>query len=322
MRISYTRDAALGRAYGACGGLLQPRWGSLAIVSLALSACSEGDKESPPEDTGSEWSMVEIEGPFTEIEGEDNSLCVLQADGLPRCFGYMAEPELPVAIHGLRVGDGAAAGLDADGAIVYWGPYTGIIPSGTGFRSVELNASLSCAVNVDGGVECWDGLYADFPEYDFQRVSHGGGPSYSGIGDFGLARWDSLTDPVITPGEYVDLRADLETCTLSAAGEVRCTWSDYPEGVLVAEGADTFSIDDDDVCWTSAGMVDCRDVFPSPSGAPAREETAHAPDRVFSRTAQLLGALCGLTDAGDLVCWGNDQRAWPYYFPGEDLISL
>jgi hypothetical protein len=188
---------------------------------------------------------------------------------------------------------------------------------------VSAGGAHTCAVDVDGGLECWgddsDGQLDGIKPGSFASVSAGGGHSCA-IRAFGhLACWggDSSGQVSGAPGEWSDWhwywRSHPHFFAVSAGGAHSCAlrfsqalecWGDDSRGQLdeipagdfeavAAGGAHTCAIEEDDelACWgdDSSGQLE---------GVPPGEV----------RAVSAGGAnTCARLPAQPLVCWGDNQ---------------
>jgi alpha-tubulin suppressor-like RCC1 family protein len=262
-------------------------------------------------------------------------ICLLDAMQRVACFGSGGSMEAPDSrFKALAAGQLSACGIQDDDTLLCWGAdYSPTIEAPEGeFTALSMGPHHACAIGLDGEVSCWgkntavhadqDLIYpvlgqTEAPEGQFVSVSAGYEHSCGMRADRTIACWGSNVDTFpngatwerdemgqATPpsGRFLSVSAGyMESCGVREDGQITC-WgretspvvTDAPKGddyVSVSLGRKrgcALRANGNMVCWGTYSSETPRDH--------GFQAVATSKSSTFS---------CGVTDAGDLTCFGH-----------------
>ena len=281
-------------------------------TGVSILTLSAGDKQAHD-------SLFVFSATLLTMDGGAEATCALQHLGRSLCWGLNSMGQLGFTQDTVCFGEFPQDTLACS-------VFPQNVNQSTGFASVSVGDSLTCAVTTDAGAECWganqigqigNGTISSnatpipsrvFGTANFTSITVGGrhacGLSGAGIaycwgddsfGQLGDARFVNSTTPIPvvtsaqTPLLFASLSAGyMHTCGLTAAGAAFC-WGDNSRGQLGTGGAST--------------------ALPAPvAGGLTFTVLSAGLDTSRSAASQLAGALrssftCGLS-GGAAYCWG------------------
>jgi len=225
-----------------------------------------------------------------------SALLLPLAIALPLAFGSAPARSAPAALPAfaaISAGNSHTCALTSSGGVECWGDNgsgqlgnntttgstTPVDVGGLGSGVAAVGAGLvhTCALTSAGGVKCW------------------GSNVFGELGD-GAPPWQSSSVPVDVSGLGSGVAAigsgTLHTCAVTTGGGVKC-WGPGNHGQL-GDGTDNGSGVPVDVVGLGA-----------PVAAATTGGLGSNPDP--GTDGNLVGHTCALTDAGAVLCWGDDE---------------
>jgi hypothetical protein len=216
-------------------------------------------------------------GPYIDFATDDSS-CAVKSDGELECYGCGNVPAPPGPFKAVTTGFHACCGIRGDDTLACWGS-AGLPPPGT-FTRVSGAESTFCAVATDGTIACWG---ADEGGVRLPRI----GPYMTGVrGGRGYC--------YIRPSGTLDCFDGTTT-----GGLVYPPWGRFTE---VAVGYQTAC------ALTTDGAAEC---FSMTGDLPAVPPVATFSTLVGWGGSSSGERFCGLTVAGEVLCWGGSDVALP-----------
>ena len=273
----------------------------------------------------------ELQGTYSNLGAGYSHTCGVDTTGKVRCWGNDDDGQVSGKPSGTGYdevvsGDGFSCALDDTGAVSCWGDNSygqESVPQGT-YRAISAGDHHICGVTMNDAVACWgddsDNKVADAPTSAQVLISAGANHTCAINANGAVVCWGADDAGQSTVPGAGALEASLvgagtgHTCVLNAKGELEC-WGDdtYEQAsppstsmgyvAVSAGGTNSCSIDVDDAlsCWGDPGFG----INAPPSGA-------------FIQVSVGNHHACGLTDTGDIDCWGIDSSALNNYFDQDD----
>ena len=281
-------SALLGVALGlACTKQPPEHYDSDGVVPNADSgdadtdADSDSDTDADSDADSDSDADTDVPLRFTEIGADAAHACALDAEGYASCWGFDYDTDFTpptVPIHGLTVGGDFACGLQADSTPICWGSdSSGSVSAAPTVALETLSAGRTqvCGLTSKGELECWGqnlwNMVEGRPDGLFAQVSCG--EHLCCVLDAeGLATcWGDEGDD---PPDYRPVKDALPgPFDLIAAG--------WYHGCGVRDGTTQ--------CW---GRNDAGQAMP--------------PEVSLVQLDLTTIHSCGVTDSGELACWGCD----------------
>jgi alpha-tubulin suppressor-like RCC1 family protein len=268
-----------GAAY--CWG--QNHFDQLGVDVVADTCSRESSGSEPPMSLACSRRPVRvpIPAPVASIAAAEFFTCAVDVSGGAWCWGGIPAPTaVPVdrALVTVAAGGDQVCGLTTEGAIRCW-RWRDVLTEGanapsqnTNFKALAVGAGHACALDATGSAYCW-GNDAD--------------------GALGIGRNDHHKFEEVPPTPVVDglrFRAiatgATQTCAIDASGQLFC-WGRVAKGVA------------DDECLDSNGVAGMNDCMTRPVHVHRRYR--------FATVAMGARHQCGITEAGQAMCWGQND---------------
>ena len=242
---------------------------------------SSGPEPSMPLTCSRQPVRVPIPAPVVSIAAAEFFTCAVDASGGAWCWGGMPTPTavpLDRALVSVDAGGDQVCGLTAEGGIRCW-EWRDVLTSGTtspsertGFTALAVDRGHACALDAAGSAYCW-------------------GNDADGSLGIGKNEHDKFEEVPLTPVVGgLQFRAiatgATQTCAIAKDGQLYC-WGRVAVGVA------------DDQCLDSNGIAGTNDCMTRP----VRVHRSHR----FATVAIGARHQCGITEAGQAMCWGQND---------------
>lgn len=249
---------------------------------------------------GTEDRYCAPEGDFRELSVGSHHACAITTDGsLPVCWGRVGDTTPPaVPFDDLSVNGQSSCGIKPTGAMACWGQTQWTAPGGE-WAQLSLGYDKGYAVSPDGEGVIWDSDEEYEAIGDLVHIS-------GGVDHFCAVRSDDTSYCIDLETQPPQLDWDMlassdgYTCGLTMAGAIHC-WGNVPEAPIptppTGEGYEAIAPGWSHFCYLDAdGAVTC-DGLEAP---PELED-----EQVWTDVGSGRNWACGLTDAGQVYCWGD-----------------
>ena len=224
---------------------------------------------------------VPIPAPVVSIAAAEFFTCAVDKSGGAWCWGGMPTPTavpLDGALRSVAAGGDQVCGLTVEGGIRCW-QWRDVLTRGatspserTDFKALAVGAGHACALDTSGLAHCW-GNDAD---------------GSLGIGKNEHDKFEEVPlTPVVGGLQFGAIATGAtQTCAIDNAGQLYC-WGRVAPGVA------------DDQCLDSNGVAGTNDCMTRPLHV-------HRTHR-FATVAIGARHQCGITEAGQAMCWGDNE---------------
>ena len=285
------------------------------LTSWTTSPTSWTGGTSETVDTG----KLTTYGAWISFAVAGGSSCGVRSTGEAECWGEQATGlPVPGPFRKVAVRDDAVCGLKIDGSIECWGClYSQDCAGPPGvFLDIDTQNGRFCAVD-DLGATCWnnsygDSGYTDYPGGPYGSV-HQGQAAECGLPPGGgaplcWATWDAQARPPkglelmqMDPGSQ-------HVCGIETSGGLTCWGSGagnapFPVPPSGKDWVDIASASSFSCGLRVGGAVECFGV------AGDYVPQSYAPAEAFVQLDISVYTACGLTDTGDLHCWGTRNES-------------
>jgi alpha-tubulin suppressor-like RCC1 family protein len=239
-------------------------------------------------------------GSFKSLSNSFDHTCAVADSGAVYCWGSDSQTPPPGRFEQVSVGANFGCGLEGE-AVVCWGPGAKAmqVPPSS-YVAVAAASDWACGLTTDGAVSCW-GSPPLVP-----RAPEGAGQTALAIGtSFGctldiigtLKCWAKAEVNRPLPSSELHFRrisiGDDMLCGVTVDGEISCMGTPLPGRGAPVQPVSAVSVGTG-ACWiTSGNHVQCSQLD-SPSDAIVRISASEE-------------ATCGVTERGDLLCWGDSS---------------
>ncbi len=252
-----------------------------AVYASGWIACSGNATDHPSLDRG-----------YKSVAGDDDGWCAVGDDGGVYCWGGIPDPAVPdtgadpVGVDAIAVAHGTGCMLRGT-AITCWGADDSNgdpIPVGPYFSGIALGPTEGCAMETDRGPG------------DLGQVFCFG----SGLDARSGTRVDHASALAVSLGEGCVILDDLAANDGREPGGVDCWTSGSASFAGPAGTFDAITAGDWTFCALSGGGATCW-----PSDHLPEDTVNTPPDEAFAQLDPGGTTSCGITTAGDGVCWGD-----------------
>ena len=253
--------------------------------------------------------------------------CALTTDGEAVCWGWnnFGQADPPDGRYTtLSAGFATTCALTEAREPVCWGALTGGIFETLGafprnmYRAISTGYVAACALTEEGSPVCighWELAEADAPPGPFAAITVGYTGHACALNESGgVACWARQAERHgqldVPPGAWTAVAAgELQTCGVARNGGLVC-WGAWPTRLSGAPAERYVAVDTNgyDTCvLTESGQVLC-------GAADGLDLRPISGDLRISQISVGLNRICGVTDAGAVVCWGDTEYANPLPF--------
>ncbi len=216
----------------------------------------------------------------------------------------------------VSAGQWYTCGLRVDQSVACWGANDfGQLDVPTGaYASISAGGTYACAIDAEGELACWGNeAFTEFPPPagPWVYVSCGAGNCASIDRAGAMQTWGYYSFPTAPEGAFIAVEwgnGPEELCAVRASGEIVCWREDGSEfSPLVGSFADVgvgalFGCGLD-----AAGGTTWWNYDDPPHSEWGVDEP---PEVAFEKLRLMTGSACGLTPAGEVVCWGEPHLYW------------
>ena len=223
---------------------------------------------------------VPVPARLVSIAAAESFTCAVDVSGGAWCWGYVPPTAVPLdrPLASVVASGDQVCGLTTEGGIRCW-KWRDVLTEGTtapsestNFKALTVGAGHACALDAAGLAYCW-------------------GNDADGSLGIGKNEHDKHEDLPLTPVVGgLQFRAiatgAIQTCAIDTAGQLYC-WGRVAVGVA------------DDQCLDSNGVAGTNDCMTHP----VRVHRSHR----FAMVAIGARHQCGITEAGQAMCWGDNE---------------
>jgi hypothetical protein len=299
-----------------------------------ILSCAYQAEDADPDDVLAarvSWTRNGAKVGFKNFAMGDLFTCGQQVGPAYECWGYDQEGVFsvpPVDFVELAHGDEHGCGLDSAGFITCWGstatwnsepsnsrPYV-LVRAGTNVSKAVLEG-VSCAIDVEGQIECWGDLSPNDPtvseipnEKAYIDIGMGASHICALDTDGYVECWGDPTNAAVTevpsPMQFSEIVSGRNyACGLLAASRQPVCWGDK-RSVGTVPSEQMFALDAGFDYTCGIRVSDETAVCWGEDEDNAVDATSNEPIGVPMQKVEAAGyASCGLDTAGNMHCWGQ-----------------
>ena len=279
-------------------------------IAVACVDAEVGADDPVVYDTAAQPTAPPAGPPLIALDVETDYACTLSSEGEIACTGDApAAQQTPTQVGFRRIatGESAACALDADGYAECWGDIGP--PPEVAFAELSMGRRHACGLTSEGWLHCWgddfDSPISELPAQGFVDVHCAANATCVALDDGAIFCAGSpflMVNNLFPGGALVDIsHEEMLGCGLTKGGVASCWGTADAERIaeqlargewvdLTVGRAHACVLDD-------AGEIFCE-------GRNNAGQT-DAPAEVFVDVSAAGDRTCGLTPAGELICWGH-----------------